>query len=127
SKTRGLNLTEAEKRNFVKSGPIGVPFSQLKQILQYAPADQVKVKQPGIPIKDSATNELYYWVRDAVTVMAGRKIDHLIKIDNEAKYPFFKNVVDAYKRNEQFKFKLVTSPEDAPANTDLSRSRAEQK
>jgi biopolymer transport protein ExbD len=127
NKTRNLGLTEAEKKNFVRSGPIGVPFSMLKQVLAVSPADQLKLKQPGIPIKDSATNELYYWVRDAVTVMSGRKIDHLIKIDNEAKYPFFKNVVDAYKRNEQFKFKLVTSPEDAPANTDLFRTRAEQK
>lgn len=123
SKTRNLGLTEAEKRNFVKSGPIGVPFTMLKQVLDVPPAEQAKLNQPGIPVKDSANNELFYWVRDAVTVMAGRKIDHLIKIDNEAKYPFFKNVIDAFKRNEQFKFKLVTSPEDAPAGTDLSITR----
>ncbi|MDB5250871.1 MAG: hypothetical protein JWP27_40, partial [Flaviaesturariibacter sp.] len=94
-KTRNLGLTEAEKKNFTHSGPIGVPFSMLKQVPQHAPAEQAKLKQPGIPIKDSATNELYYWVRDAVTVMAGRKVNHMIKIDNEAKYPFFKNVIDA--------------------------------
>jgi biopolymer transport protein ExbD len=123
NKTRNLGLTEREKRNFVRSGAIGVPFSQLKGLLDVSPENQPAIKQPGIPVKDSASNELFYWVRDAVTVMAGRHIDYMIKGDNSAKYPDFKRVLEAFKRNDIYKFKLVTSPEEAPPGSDLDRTR----
>jgi biopolymer transport protein ExbD len=122
-KTRNLGLTETEKNHFVNSGPIGVPFSQLKGFLKYAPADQSKVNQPGIPVQDSATNELVYWIRDAVNVMAGRKLDYMIKGDNNSKYTDFKNVISAFKRNDIYKFKLVTSPEETPVGTDLYKEQ----
>jgi biopolymer transport protein ExbD len=122
--TRNLGLTEAEMQNFVKSYSIGVPFSQLKPLLA-TPADKQKdIKQPGIPIRDSANNELQVWVRDAVSALSGKKLNYLIKADNNAKYPDFKNVLDAFKKNDIFKFQLVTSPEDVPMGTDLFKSRA---
>jgi biopolymer transport protein ExbD len=123
SKARNLNLSEAQKQNFVKGGPVGVSFGQIPQLLNMSPEQQNKFQQPGIPVRDSASNELYYWVRDAVTVMAGRPVQYLIKIDNDSKYPDFKRVLEAFKRNEIFKFKLVTMPEDAPSGTDLYRER----
>src|SRR5579875_1633857 len=87
NKTRNLGLTDAEMNNFVKMPAVGVPFTQLKQLLA-VPVDQQKnVKQLGIPVKDSLNNELYFWVRDAVSAFAGRKINYLIKGDNSAKYP----------------------------------------
>src|SRR6187200_2780596 len=49
---------EANK-SFEKAYAIGVPFNQLKQFLSLDEEGQKKVKQPGIPVKDSATNELY--------------------------------------------------------------------
>jgi biopolymer transport protein ExbD len=122
-KTRNLNLTPAEKSNFVNGGAIGVPFSQLKSLLANKPQDQAKVKQPGIPVRDSASNELVYWIRDAITVMAGRKLDYMIKGDNNSKYPDFKNVIGAFKRNDIYKFKLVTTPEEAPVGSDLYKTR----
>ena len=122
--TRNLGLTEAEMQNFVKSYSIGVPFSQLKPLLA-TPADKQKdIKQPGIPIRDSANNELQVWVRDAISALSGKKLNYLIKADNNAKYPDFKNVLDAFKKNDIFKFQLVTSPEDVPRGTDLFKSRA---
>lgn len=124
--TRNLGLSEAEMNNFVKTYSIGVPFTQLKPLLA-TPADKQKdIKQPGIPIRDSANNELQFWIRDAVTAMSGRKLNYLIKADNNAKYPDFKNVIAAFKKNDIYKFQLVTSPEDVPAGTDLARSRAGQ-
>lgn len=122
--TRNLGLTEAEMQNFVRTYSVGVPFSQLKPLLG-TPADKQKdIKQPGIPIRDTANNELQFWIRDAVTAMSGRKLNYLIKADNAAKYPDFKNVLAAFKKNDIYKFQLVTSPEDVPAGTDLSRTRA---
>ena len=127
AKTRNIQLTEQQKKNFQNGGPVGVSFAQLPALLNVSPSAQAKVKQEGIPIKDSLSNELYYWVRDAVTVMAGRPVQYLIKIDNEAKYPDFKRVIEAFKRNDIYKFKLVTSPEDAPAGSPLAVDRAKPK
>ena len=124
NKTRNLGLTDAEMKNFVRTHSVGVPFTQLKSLLS-RPVDQHKdIKQPGIPVKDSLSNELYYWVRDGIASFAGRKgVTYLIKVDNAAKYPDFKRVLEAFKRNDIYKFKLVTSPEDAPIGTDLYRER----
>jgi biopolymer transport protein ExbD len=122
--TRSLGLTEAEMKNFVKTTGIGVSFGGLKQLLAIPAEDQAKVKQPGIPIKDSASNELYYWVRDAVSVFSGRKINYLIKGDNNAKYPQFKEILNAFKRNDIYKFQLVTAVEDVPEGTELAREIA---
>jgi biopolymer transport protein ExbD len=124
SQTRNLGLSEAEMRSFVKTPTVGVPFTQLKQYLATPEDQREKVVQTGIPVTDSANNELYYWLRDAITVFSGRKIDYLVKGDNAAKYPVFKGIIEALRRNEQFKYKLVTTPESVPTGSDLSRNQA---
>ena len=55
---RNLGLTDAEIRNFRKTVSIGVPFNGLKSLLSTPEEDQRKLLQPGIPVMDSATNEL---------------------------------------------------------------------
>ena len=127
NKTRNLGLTEAEMDNFVKVQSIGAPFATLKSLLGQ-PTDKLNDKAmvdrlPGIPVKDSASNELYYWIRDAISAFAGKPLQYLIKGDNSSKYPEFKSVIQSLTRNEQFKFKLVTSPEDAPIGSALQRTR----
>ena len=39
----------------------------------------------------------------------------LVKGDNSALYPVFKQVKQAFKKNEIFKFRIVTNSEDIPA------------
>jgi biopolymer transport protein ExbD len=124
--TRNLGLTEAEMQNFIKTHSIGVPFSQLKSLLAIPQEEQGNVKQPGIPL-DTLGGELVYWIRDAVSVFAGRKINYLVKGDNHAKYPSFRMVLDAFKRNDIYKFNLVTMQEDAPMGTDLWKSNQAKK
>jgi hypothetical protein len=85
-----------------------------------------KVKQPGIPAADSTGGEMYYWVRDALNAYSGRKLNLLIKADNGTKYPVFKNVLNAFKKNDQNKFLLITAPEDAPMGTPLHETRQKQ-
>ncbi len=131
NKTRNLGLTEAEMNNFVKVQSIGAPFASLKSLLGQ-PTDKLNDKAivdglPGIPVKDSATNELYYWIRDAVSAFSGQPLQYLIKGDNSSKYPEFKAVIQSFTRNELFKFKLVTSPEDAPIGSALQRTRTSGK
>jgi len=124
--TRNLGLTEAEMKNFVKTPAVGEPISKLKQLLAIPAADQAKIKQDGIPIKDSASNKLFYWIRDAVSAFSGHKINYLIKGDNNAKYPQFKEILNAFKRNDIYKFQLVTAAEEAPPGTELYKERKAQ-
>lgn len=121
SELKGLNLTDQEIASFKRSASfIGVPFTQLKSYLQQSPEQLKHFQSPGIPT-DSANNELQTWMRAAATVYQGKKMNLLVKGDNEAKYPAFKGVIDAFKKNEIFKFQMITDPENVPTGTDLWR------
>jgi biopolymer transport protein ExbD len=126
NEARSLNLTEAEMKNFVRTPSVGVPFSGLKQLLAIPQEDQKNFKQPGIPL-DTLGGELYYWIRDAVGTFTGKKLLFLIKGDNSAKYPAFKQVLNAFKKNEIFKFQMITMLEDAPAGSELAIIRKREK
>jgi biopolymer transport protein ExbD len=130
NQTRGLGLGPAEIKNFVNASSVGVPFSQLKSLLSLDPEDENSMpllkQQVGIPCADSTGGELTVWVREALTAYSGKKLNLLIKSDNNTKYPVFKHVLDAFKLNDQNKFLLVTSPEDAPAGTALFVTRQNQ-
>jgi biopolymer transport protein ExbD len=121
--SRNLNLTPAEMANFRKTYAVGVPFSQLKGFLDLPTEEQNKVKQPGIPVLDSTSNELVWWIAESKKAFAGRPLVYLIKGDNLATYPTFEAVISALKRNEQFKYNLVTAPEEAPSGTALYSER----
>jgi biopolymer transport protein ExbD len=123
---RNLGLTESEMRTFVNSPSIGVPFNQLKSYLQLDPESQKKFAAPGIPVEDSTGGEMFFWVRDVLSAYSGRKLNLVVKADNSTKYPAFKNVLNAFKKNDQNKFLLITNPEDAPAGTALYETRQKQ-
>ncbi|MEI8052207.1 MAG: biopolymer transporter ExbD [Bacteroidota bacterium] len=120
--TKGLNLSPAELKKWTKSAFIGLPFNQIKSSLTAAeemPAD----KMSGIPI-DSTNNELVDWLRSVNNVYAGtdqRKLQEmlLVKGDNAALYPGFKNVKEAFKKNEIYKFRIVTNGEAVPVGSEL--------
>ncbi len=123
NETRQLGLTPANIKAFTNAPSMGVPFAGMKQLLSMDPEQQKNVKQPGIPVPDSTGGELYFWVRDAKSTYAGKKITWLIKADNETKFPVVKNVLEAFKRNDINKFQLVTKFQDAPVGTPLWESR----
>ena len=107
-----LGLTPAEMKHFVKivanGSGLGVPFANLKQVLGLDPESLKEVKQPGIPVADSAHNELSIWLSCLLKADGGVKPENvLIKGDNGAKYPAFKNVLQAFTDNKIFHFKLV--------------------
>lgn len=124
---KSLGLTDQEKAAFRRnSSYVGVPFSQLKSFLNLTP-DQIKTfKSPGIPSMDSANNELEVWIRAAQTAFAGSKMNLMVKGDNEAKYPAFKSVIAAFKKNEIFKFQMITDPENVPAGTELYKTNMDR-
>jgi len=116
---RSINLTAAQKQNFRKTPIIGVPFSQLGGLLSLPADAQDPAKLPGIPVTDSLNNELVWWISETKKVFAGEKLMYLIKGDNNSKFPTFESVVNALRRNEEFKYNLVTSQEGAPVGSEL--------
>ncbi|MEI9934625.1 MAG: hypothetical protein WDM71_07165 [Ferruginibacter sp.] len=70
---------------------------------------------------DSAGGELKDWVGAALESYAGNTNDvhFIIKGDNDAKYPNIDNVLNAFKKNQIFRFQLLTSPHDAPVGSEL--------
>lgn len=124
---KSLGLTDQEKAAFARNGSfVGVPFSQLKSYLQRDASEIKNIKQPGIPVTDTLNNELTVWVRAAVGAFQGKKMNILVKGDNDAKYPSFKGIIDAFKKNEQFKFAMITDPEGVPPGTELFKRQQKE-
>jgi len=118
---KNLGLSDAEISALVRAPFIGTPLAQLKQQARI-PVDQMTGESlPGIYAKDSTNNELMDWMRGVADAYAGMKPNLLLKGDNVAKYPSFRNVIDAFRKNEFFKFQMVTNPESVPMGTDLFR------
>jgi len=121
---KSLGLSDKEKAAFAKTGSmVGVPFSMLKSYLQLNDEQIKNYKAPGIPL-DTANNELTVWMNAATRAFSGKTMTLLVKGDNNAKYPAFKGVIDAFKRNEIFKFSMITDPEGVPTGTALAAKRA---
>lgn len=118
-----LNTTRSLKLDinaFKKALFFGAPLGSMASFLAI-PEDQRKGdKLPGIPVKDTANNELNVWMRVIKDAYLGQKEpSFLLKGDNLSKYPSFKAVIDAFKKNDILKFQMVTNPETAPVGTDL--------
>ena len=120
--SRNLGLTPAEMANYKNTYMVGVPFGGLKQFLAMDPKVAEGVRQPGIPVMDSATNELVWWIGAAKQAFAGETLNYLIKGDGQAKYPAFEAVVSALKRNDEFKYNLVTSLDDVPSGSEFDKA-----
>jgi biopolymer transport protein ExbD len=114
-----LGLTSNEIAALKKAPFIGVPISQLKQQSHLSTEQMNGNTLPGIPSQDSANNQMIDWIAAAVTAYQGEKMNLILKGDNVAKYPVFKNILTAFKKNDQFKFQMVTNPQSVPQGTDL--------
>lgn len=121
--TQNLGLTPTEIKNFRKTYMVGVPFAGLKSFLNIDPNEQAKAEQPGIPVLDSTNNQLVWWIRLTKDAFRGQALKFLIKGDGNSKYPAFEAVVDALRKNEEFKYELVTSLEDVPQGSDLKKAQ----
>lgn len=118
SDARNLGLTQTEIDNYANNTTIGVPFNKVKSFLGMDQDGRNRALE-GIPVTDSADNQLATWVANAIHTFQGRRLNFLIKGDNDSKYPTFKGIIDALRRNEIFKYQLVTDPEGVPVGTDL--------
>jgi len=121
--SQNLSLSPAEINNFKNVYMVGVPFGGLKQLLATPVADQAKLKLPGIPVMDTLNNQLIWWVKAAKEAFAGKPLKYLIKGDNNAKYPAFESVIDALKKNDEYKYNLVTSLDGVPDGSELDKKQ----
>ncbi|HRD58379.1 MAG TPA: biopolymer transporter ExbD [Ferruginibacter sp.] len=118
-----LGLTPSELAKWGKTEFYGLPLNQVKSSL--ALSDPIPpIKLPGIPISDTTNNELTDWLRSVTNVFAGEDQKQLqemllIKGDGEVLYPVFKNVKRAFKKNQLFKFRIVTNGEPVPIGSEL--------
>jgi len=128
--TRGLQLTGPQLAKLKKTEFIGLPVNKLKSALD-ASVQIPPNLMDGIPT-DSSNNELAFWMRSVTNAYKGedqRKLQEmiLVKGDGEALYPIFKNVKEALKVNEIYKFRIVTEGETVPVGSELYKTGKEVK
>ena len=115
---QNLGLTQGEMNNFILGTGVGVPFNQLKSLLQLNPSDQKNFKATGIPVDSTLTetNQLFKWVAYGRLVNQNARI--AIKGDGTAKYPVVKDVFStlANDKVQGYKFNLVTSLKEKPGS-----------
>lgn len=121
---KSLGLSDQEIAALKAASFIGVSLEQLKQQAALQPEQMTGEALPGIPTKDTANNQMIDWMRAVNTVygQSGRVPNILLKGDNVAKYPVFKNIITAFKKNDFSKFQMVTNPESVPVGSDLYNS-----
>ena len=125
STSKGLNLSAAELAKWGKKEFIGLPLNQIKSSLALT-TPMAADKMPGIPT-DSTNNEMVDWMKSITNVYAGgdqSKLEQmiLVKGDNAALYPVFKNIKEAFKKTDIFKFRIVTNGETVPVGSELYNS-----
>lgn len=102
-KDKKINLNVAQFRD---AEFIGCSFAQLPSFLNI-PSDKRKGGSPnipGIPCKDSASNEMIEWMRLVKQVYLGKTLNILFKGDNGVKYNVFDNVLESFRKNEFDRF-----------------------
>jgi biopolymer transport protein ExbD len=121
---KGFQLSPAQVKAFDNEDYIPVSVNDLPQFLSYTPDQLKKVSFPGIPL-DSTGGELRDWITAGLQAYNNdtKAIHFIIKGDNSAKYPNIGNVLSAFKRNEVYKYQLLTSPEAAPPGTELFKKQ----
>ena len=125
---RGVPLSPADIKKAGTTEFFGSPISQLASFINL-PKEQMKGELlPGIPAKDTATSEIKYWMMAVSNVFQGEKLNLLVKGDNAAKYPSFKQVLDAFKQHDEFlKFSIITNSEGLPSDSEYAKELRKKK
>lgn len=107
----GVEFTETESETFALMEGIGVPITNLKQLIAMKTADRNKPGlQPGVP-KDSLDNQLKEWIynaRIANIEVNDKELQVAIKGDQREEYPAIKKVMDILQEQKINSFNLVT-------------------
>jgi biopolymer transport protein ExbD len=107
----GVTFTEEETKTFSLMEGVGVPITNLKQLIGMKTSERNKAGlQPGIP-KDSLDNQLKEWIynsRIANIDVNDKELQIAIKGDAKEEYPAIKQVMDILQDQKINNFSLVT-------------------
>lgn len=124
-KLRNMSFSAQDKQNFINAQFVGTPINQVKQFDELKPEQIKGANLPGIPV-DSTNNELQVWISAAVNARMGQTLNYLIKGDDASKYATFEQVLDGFKKNDIYKYNLVTSSESVPEGSELYKKNLEE-
>ncbi|QEC76215.1 ExbD/TolR family protein [Mucilaginibacter ginsenosidivorax] len=105
-----ITFTPEEQNRFSTITSVGVPMNQLKQFIALSADQQKKFVAPGIP-RDSVSNELFNWIREArkaTVALHNTQMRIAIKGDSKEEYPVIKDVVGILQKQKVNKFSLIT-------------------
>lgn len=107
----GVAFTEDESAKFALMEGIGVPITNLKQLIAMKSSERNKPGiQPGIP-KDSLDNQLKEWIynsRIANIEVDDKELQIALKGDAKEEYPVIRKVMDILQDQKINSFSLVT-------------------
>ncbi|MES2777219.1 MAG: biopolymer transporter ExbD [Bacteroidota bacterium] len=119
-----LQLSPSELEKVNSAEVFGTPLLAMKSFLNSSKENQTGEKLPGIPALDSTNNQLKDWLASTVAIYQGSKINLLLKGDGLAKYTVFKNVIDAFKKNDLMKFNIITNQEGLDPSSALYKEKS---
>ena len=104
-------FTPEEEKRFSTITSFGVPMSQMHQFIAMSADQQKALKQPGIP-RDSVSNELFNWIREArkaTVALHSTLLRVAIKGDSKEEYPVIKDIINILQKQKVNKFSLITN------------------
>jgi biopolymer transport protein ExbD len=121
AKLKGVPISADDLKKVVKVEFFGAPLSTMPSYINLPKEQLTGDRLPGIPVADTANNELTVWMTAVTTVFQGEKMNLLVKGDISTKYPAFKSVLDALKKNDLLKFSIVTNSEGIPEGSEYAK------
>jgi biopolymer transport protein ExbD len=121
AKLKGVPVSPADIKNAAKVDFFGAPIASMPSFLALPKEKMTGDLLPGIPVSDTLNNELTLWMTAVANVFRGDKMNLLVKGDISTKYPAFKSVLTALKKNDFLKFSIVTNSEGIPEGSEYSK------
>lgn len=121
SKLKGVPISAADIKKGGTLDFFGAPISQMPSFVNLPKEQLTGELVPGIPAVDSTNNELTLWMTAVNNIFRGEKMNLLVKGDVATKYPAFKQVLDALKKNDFLKFSIVTNAENVPEGSEYDK------
>ena len=121
AKLKGISLSPADIKKAARVEFFGSPIAQLPSYVSLPKEQLTGDLLPGIPVADTANNELTLWMTAVNNIFRGEKMNLLVKGDITTKYPAFKSVLDALKKNDFLKFSIVTNSEGIPEGSEFAK------
>jgi biopolymer transport protein ExbD len=132
--TKQIGLTDAEVEAFGTKTSVGMPLKDLKGYLTNVNNKVVDLKQTGIPVKDSATNELGDWIEATKFIFQNLKAKNplieyniFVKGDQKTPYEVIDKLMLTFFKKGFDQFKMITTPKDVPVGSSLYISNKAEK